>query len=251
MVRPSEQAVEPPGECRSTFDFWRLLAHQLGLQEDFPWPDLDALYAHRLEATGMDFDQFHAQFEVFPAPIEFRKYEQTGFATPTGKVELESTILEDLGFDPLPYYREDPPVDPQYPLLMFTGVREDPFFQTGHRHIDPLRQVCPEPRLFVHPDTAEDWNIEEGEWVRVSNHLSEIEIMTAIREDMPPGLLRIPHGWWKPETERGGDSLSSAWRLADAQLCRDDEDYLDREQGIPHMKGVPCRIDKLDAQPAS
>ena len=41
----------------------------------------------------------HEKFEVFPAPIEFKKYEKVGFATPTGKVELESTILADLGFE--------------------------------------------------------------------------------------------------------------------------------------------------------
>lgn len=27
-----------------------------------------------------------------------------GFATPTGKAELSSMILEKLGYDPLPYY---------------------------------------------------------------------------------------------------------------------------------------------------
>ena len=74
-------------------------------------------------------------------------------------------------------------------------------------------------------------------------------MQTAIREDMPPDLIRIPHGWWKPETERGVGTLSSAWEFADAQLCPDDEDYPDREQGIPHLKGIPCRIDKLASQP--
>ena len=33
-------------------------------------------------------------------------YEKTGFATPTGKVELSSTILKKLGYDPLPKYEE-------------------------------------------------------------------------------------------------------------------------------------------------
>jgi hypothetical protein len=74
-------------------------------------------------------------------------------------------------------------------------------------------------------------------------------MQTAVRPDMPPDLIRIPHGWWKPETERGLGKLSGAWDMADAQLCPDDEDFLDHEQGIPHLKGIPCRINKLDAQP--
>ena len=249
MVRPSEKAVEPPGECHSTFEFWRQLGVELGVGEQIPWQNIDEMHSFRLAALNIDFDAFHEKFEVFPAPIELKKYEKVGFATPTGKVELKSTILADLGFDALPYFRDDPETDPQYPLMMFMGVREDEFFQTGHRHIDPLRKRRPEPQLFVNPDTAVDWNISEGEWVEVANTLGSVRMQTAVRPDMPPDLIRIPHGWWKPETERGLGKLSGAWDMADAQICPDDEDFLDHEQGIPHLKGIPCRINKLDAQP--
>jgi hypothetical protein len=44
---------------------------------------------------------------------------------------------------------------------------------------------------------------------------------------------------------QGNGELSGAHKYADAQLCPDDEDYLDREQGIPHLKGIPCRISVL------
>jgi len=40
-------------------------------------------------------------------------------------------------------------------------------------------------------------------------------------------------------------------KYADAQLCRDDEEYLDREQGIPHLKGVPCQIYKVTPKSGS
>jgi hypothetical protein len=43
-------------------------------------------------------------------------------------------------------------------------------------------------------------------------------------------------------------ALSGALRFADAMLCPDDEEYLDREQGIPHLKGLPCRVAKLGAR---
>jgi hypothetical protein len=40
-------------------------------------------------------------------------------------------------------------------------------------------------------------------------------------------------------------TLSDAPTLSDAQLCPDDPDYLDAKQGIPHMKGIPCRIEPI------
>jgi len=248
-VRPSEQSMEPPGECRSTFEFWKLLAGELDRGELVPWNTIEEFYDWRLEATGMSFAELCADTDVYFAPQNFRKYEQTGFATPSGKIELRSSLLEELGFDPLPYFREEPEADANYPLRMFTGVREDGFFQTGHRHIPEMRERHPDPLVFVSPGTAGALSLEEGEWVEVANETGRITIKVTIRDNMPDGLIRIPHGWWKPEMRQGAGHLSGALKYADAQLCRDDPDFLDREQGIPHLKGVPCRIDKLPQHP--
>jgi anaerobic selenocysteine-containing dehydrogenase len=249
MYRPSQKAMEAPGECKSTFSFWKRIADALDMGDVVPWETLEDFYDYRLVGTGMGFEEFSETHEVFFGPLEFKKYEKTGFATPSGKVELKSSILEGLGFDPLPYFREDPPQDPSFPLMMFTGVREDEYFQTGHRHIPELRARKPEPTLFVSPGTAKEQRISEGEWVEVSNPTGTIRIQVGVRGEMPDGLVRIPHGWWKPEMKQGIGHLSGAVEYADAQLCPDDEDYLDREQGIPHLKGIPCRISKIANQP--
>ncbi len=244
-VRTSEKSMDPPGECRSTFEFWKLLAGALDQPEVVPWKTVEEFYDSRLQKLGVSWKEFVANTDVHFKTPRFRKYLKTGFATPTGKVELRSAALEEMGFDPLPYFREDPPVDPEYPLKLFTGVREDGFFQTGHRHIEEMRSRHPEPELFISPDTAKAYKLEEGEWAEIENELATISAKVAIKDAMPDGLVRIPHGWWKPEMEQGAGKLSGALKYSDAQLCRDDEDFLDREQGIPHLKGVPCQIVKV------
>ena len=242
IMRFSQKSMEPPGECRSTFDFWKGIAGALDRPELVPWDTLEDFYDYRLQKLGVTWEELSESTDVRFDPPEYRKYRRTGFATPTGKVELWSESLKKLGFDPLPYFREDPPVDPDYPLKLFTGVREDGFFQTGHRHIEEMRKRHPEPVAFISPGTAEKYDLREGEWVEIENELAAISMQVEIKEAMPDGLVRIPHGWWKPETRQGAGHLSGALRYADAQVCRDDDDYLDREQGIPHLKGVACRV---------
>ena len=197
----------------------------------------------------MSFQQFADSTEMYFAKPEFRKYLRTGFATPSGKVELKSSVLGDLGFDPLPYFREDPPLHPDYPLQLFTGVREDGYFQTAQRQVPEMRKRSPQPVMFVSPGTAQTYDLLEDEWVAVENQVGRISVKVGVRDAMPDGLVRIPHGWWKPDGKQGAGHLSGALEFSDAQLCRDDEDYLDREQGIPHLKGVPCRVVKLAVQP--
>ena len=237
IARTSQQAVSPPGEARNVYDFWRGLAARFGLGEHFPWPDADALLDHRVAALGMNFDSFAARHALHVEGLAFRKYEQTGFATPSGKVELASSVLEGLGFDPLPYWREDPPAPPDMPLKLFTGLREDAYFQTGHRHIAALRARAPEPLLFLHPDDAAAAGVEDGAVAIAETPQGRVRMKAALRDDMPRGLVRAPHGWWLPEV-----GAASAWEMADAQLCPDDDDFLDREQGVPHFKGIPCRV---------
>ena len=240
----SQQSMEPPGECRSSWQFWKEVANSLDRPEIVPWDTIEDCFDYMLEPLGKTWKELSESTSIHLPPPRYRKYLKTGFATPSGKVELKSDALGDLGFDPLPYFREDPPVDPEYPLQFFTGVRDDTYFQTCQRHIDELRAMIPEPEGFIGPGTAEQYGLKDSDWMEVENQLSSVLVKVAVKEKMPDGLVRLPHGWWKPEMEQGVDCLSGALRYADAQVCRDDNDYLDQEQGIPHLKGVACRIRK-------
>jgi len=239
----SQKIVEPPEGASSTFEFWRDLANAFGFGEHFPWDSLEALLDHRLSRSGRTFADFEQSGYMELQTPEFRKYRETGFATPSGKVELSSSILGDLGFDPLPYYREGPALSEAYPYAVFSGVREDPFFQTGQRNIAELRQRCPVPSIFIHPTDAEKEGLTDGDWVKIQTAYGEVTAKLAVQGSMKQGHLRVPHGWWYPEL-RGKVALAGAFLSSDAVLCSDDDEFLDHEQGIPHFKGYPGRIVK-------
>ena len=237
----SQKMVEPPQESSSTFRFWRDLALRFGFEEHFPWDTLEDMLDHRLSRSNRSFADFQATgFMEMPTPA-FRKYRQTGFATPSGKVELYSSVLDELGFDPLPYYREGPATSDDYPYLVFTGVREDPFFQTGQRNIKELRERCPIPKVFIHPQDAEREGLIDEEWICLQTAHGEVKAQLAVQDSMKPGHLRVPHGWWYPEM-RGKEALAVAFLSSDAVLCSDEDEFLDYEQGIPHFKGFPGRV---------
>lgn len=243
--KPSQKAMEPPGKCRGAFEFWRDIAHAMGLGNHFPWERNEDILDERVAGVASSFEEFAATYDAYLTPLQYKKYEKVGFATRSGKVELYSEMLKEFGFDPLPYWREEPEADPAFPLSLFMGVREDEYFQTGHRHIPELRERRPEPEMYIHPKTAAEQGLSEGDWVLVETKEGGVKLRTSFKGNMPEGLLRVPHGWWKPEMARGGTCLSGAWDYADAQICPDDDDYLDREQGIPHFKGVPCRVTRI------
>ncbi|MBL4739685.1 MAG: molybdopterin-dependent oxidoreductase [Sneathiella sp.] len=247
IVRPSQKVVNPAGECRGIYQVWSGLAKRMGFGEQFPWKNEEALMDHRLSKLGMNFEDFAETHAMHIPKMTLKKYEKTGFATPSGKVELKSSVLEKFGFDPLPYWREDPDLGPDFPLKMFVGVREDEYFQTGHRHIEKFRKRNTEPYFFVSVKDADEAGLTQGNWAEVFTVLGSVKAKVDIQEQMPEGVIRVPHGWWDPEREEGDGSLSGAWEFADSQICPDDDDHIDREQGIPQLKGTACRIQPLSA----
>jgi anaerobic selenocysteine-containing dehydrogenase len=250
----SEQAMEPPGECRNIVTFWHELAKRMGLADKFPWRDQEELLDYRLAPGGKTWKEVVAagrppNLHRLQAPDQGeRKYLKAGFATPSGKVELSSSVLRDLGFDPLPYYREAAIPNAEFPLSSFVGLPDDEFFRTQQRNIPELRKRAQDPTFFVSPDQAEELGLKDGLWARIRTSTGSMLGRVFSRSSMPKGLVRVPHGWWKPETARGLEQMGGMWDFCDSLITADDDpDLIDIEQGIPHLKGTPCSLTKLSA----
>ena len=159
MAGISDRAMAAPGECRSIVYFWCQLAQRLGLGEHFPWQTEEELLDFRLAPGATTWAEVVASGSLPKAANAERKYEQTGFATPSGKVELHSSVLEGFGFDPLPYYRETVQPDERFPLMMFIGLPDDEYYRTGHRHIPEMRKRAQDPGVLRERDgPGGDWS---------------------------------------------------------------------------------------------
>ncbi len=106
----SRKKLAQVGESRDDRDVMFELAHRLGLNDAFPWPDRYAYLDWLLEETGMTFAQFR-QKDILFGDMRYEKHKEGGFHTPTGKFEFYSTIAEHVGRPPLPSFVE-PPLSP-------------------------------------------------------------------------------------------------------------------------------------------
>ena len=214
--------------------------------------DLEELYDYRLQPMGVTFKEFVDEHLVHGPELEFKKYLKTGFGTPSGKVELSSSIMERLGYDPLPGYDEPPESTrddadvSDYPLTCIIGQRDHPFYLTAGRQIESLRRLEPEPSLRIHPDTALRSGIQEGDWVYVETAAGGIKLRVEFAEGAHPDVVCAPHGWWFPELAQGEPGLSGLWESNSALLASDSDDRCDPAQGLPQLRGIACRVSRID-----
>ena len=249
LFSPRQKVFEPVGQCRSWYDVVKGLADRLGLAERFPWATSRDLFDWQLIGMGMTFAEACA---AAPAVVSRSVPALGSFVTPSGKVELASSVLCDLGFDACPVYRE--PVDPgaakaaadgeTLPYVVFAGFRETKSYNTNLHQIASLRSLEPEPCVFVNPADAGSEGIAEGDWVRVETAYGAVRLSVHVDDAQPAGTLRVPHGWWKPERPQGiAAGLSDAMLHNDGMLFPDDDWNLDPAQGLPNLRGgIHARI---------
>jgi anaerobic selenocysteine-containing dehydrogenase len=244
-VAQVQQKVTRVGECRSDYEIFRDLARRLGLGEYF-WDTDEQCLDFMLESAGISFDELKKIGAVLGAK-QYRSYLSQGFPTPSGKVELYSSKLKEWGFDPLPTYYE-PPETPlsspellaEYPLV-FTSRKDGCYRHSGGRQIASLRETHPEPTTCIHPQTAEQLGIADGDWVYVETGRGKIKQKAALSDDIDPRVVVVDYAWWFPE----GDAADLyGWAQSNINILTDDEPPFNREIGASNLRGIMCKVYK-------
>jgi anaerobic selenocysteine-containing dehydrogenase len=227
---PLPKSVDGQYEHYVDYDLWRGLAVRLGLEKMWPWKTLEEVFDYRLSPLGYTLKEFIKEKGGWDSPPpENKKYERSGFGTPTGKIELYSTILDKLGYDPLPKY-EEPPEGPiaspevakEYPLILITGGRFNPYYHSEHRQIDSHRQKRPLPIMQMNPKTAAELGINEGDWVWIETPRGRVRQKCEITEGIDPRVVHAEHGWWFPELPGEEPWLHGVWE-SNINVCTDDD----------------------------
>ena len=255
------QPTHPPlGEARSDFDIAlgivrRLEAH--GITDGrryYPWESKREFNEFLLGDGPISMEQLlkngYATFSY-----ELVDFDRVGFKTYTGKIELFSEKLAELGLDPLPDYIP-PHVDQtlevtqqEYPLTLLTGAREKTYHHSRFRDQVWARKVSNDPWLQMNPETAEKYGLLENDWVMVEtiDHDGQCRLRVRVTEDVLPDVLRTGMGWWYPEAagpEFGSLDININAAIAYDGLC-------DPVTGSVDTRGIRCRLTKTNIATAA
>jgi anaerobic selenocysteine-containing dehydrogenase len=252
--RAMPKTVEGQYDRRDDYDIWRELGLRLGQRDDWPWETLEDLYDFRLGPIGLTFWEFMNKGGYLSVPKELQRYKKEGFATSTGRIELYSKTLEDLGYDPLPQFCEPaespysrPDLAKEYPLILTTGGRHQPFYHSEHRQVESMRKMHPLPMMQIHSDTAKVLGIKDGDWVWIESPRGRVKQKCQVFEGIDPRVVHAQHGWWFPEEDGAEPSLHGIWKSNINVLTNDDPEVCNQISGGWPLRGLLCKVYKADA----
>jgi anaerobic selenocysteine-containing dehydrogenase len=264
MLRP--QIVPPLHESWPDWRIIFELARKLGYKEYFPWQDIEEAIDYELEPIGITSRDLrdHPEGIQIPAPSflyqkfgnkglwgklmismlnrtlfrkypnMYQKYKKMRFMTPSKKVEILSRQLQEMGCDALPVYREptesplgDPELAKTYPLVLTTGAKIDWYVHSQMHNIPSLSKHMPHNVAEIHPDTAANYGLGDGDTVLLTSPRASIECQAMVTTDIRPGVVLLYAGFEE----------------ANANLLTDNNS-LDPITGSSPMRGALCRISK-------
>jgi anaerobic dimethyl sulfoxide reductase subunit A len=218
--------VEPPGECKSDYRICAELAERLGIgaaftegRDELAWTKFCLDEFRRLRFPELPtFEEFMAEnLGAWTRPAtspsiafaDFRRDPQNfPLATPSGKIEIFSKQLYDLGnpaeIPAVPKYIQEwespfgEAGEDTYPLQAI-GHHTLHRVHSTHDNNDWLEQAFPQ-RVFINPLDAAARGIADGDQVKIFNQRGALLLPCRLTARILPGVVDIPQGaWWQPD----------------------------------------------------
>lgn len=229
----------------------RLNKRGIGDSRFIPWRTQSEFNDYLLQGSTVD----RATLErdgFFEFPFYQGNFDEKKFLSPTGKVELFSENMASVGHDPLPAYV--PPTyvldharhAADYPLVLQTGLREKSYHHSRFREQAWAQKVSPDPIVYVHPATAEQYRLTDDAWIAVATPGVSwtCRLKVKITDDTMIGVLTTGVGWWRPDAPAPHHGA----RDVNINAALTYSGRWDRASGSADTRGVPCRIELASSE---
>jgi len=234
--------IEPIGESRPDVDVILDLASRITPEDALLKKGYEGCMDWILKPTGLCVSELKRH--PGGCPIQhvrmppYQKYQDAGFSTPSGKMEFTSAVLKEMGFDPLPQYREPnfsrpatPDMSETFPLILTTGARLPMLVHSRTYRLPWIRYLHPDPMVDIHPMDARERKISSGDWVELSTRRGRIRVKAHLTETVPSGTINMYHGY------PGADVNEVI-----------EPDYVDPISGYPGFKSLLCEVRRISGK---
>ena len=201
----SEQAIEKQGESLDNGELFRRLARHMGYDDPCFSQSDEEMIRELIDPA------FNPLFEG----ITYERLKEEGFAraavdsprrpginsgkwlTPSGKIEIYSERMKQLGLDPLPAHlpeteglgAEQP--DPRYPLQVVSAATHY-FIGASFQHVPRLEEMMSRASFELSPADARARGIVSGDLCRLYNGRGETFGHALVVEGLLPGVVGAP-----------------------------------------------------------
>ena len=237
-------AFEPRFNSKPAWWIARELGIRLGLKKYFPWKTIEEYLDTRLQAFGSSLAEMQEKGVLrLPQehPLYFGDDMKIEFDTPTGKIELTSTILESHGFDAVPKYTHHEMPPEGYYRLIYGRTPTHTFTRTTNNPI--LAETMHENEVWINPRIAKLNGIRDGQYVVLVNQdgVRSNKVKAKVTERIRHDSVYMVHGFGRTDKRLTRSYMRGA----------SDGGLITRVKIDPIMGGTGMRVNFVAIEPAT
>jgi anaerobic selenocysteine-containing dehydrogenase len=207
-VSLNRPAIEPLGESLPNSEIFRRLAARMGMTDPCLRDDDLTVIQQAIGGDGANLRGVTLEALLdrgwmrLNLPTPYLPFAEGKFPTPSGKCELFSQRMADMGLDPLPAFTppyEFPDLVPdlaaRYPLTLISSPAHQ-FLNSTFVNVQSLRRAAREPECLLHPADAERRGIPAGARVVVHNDRGAFTAVARVEATIREGVVWAPSIWW-------------------------------------------------------
>lgn len=232
------KAVDPPGLAKDDYEIFTELAQRLGFRDRFTegrtaeeWVrylyDQSRARLRNVGASIPDFDQFWSDGETTiqdaastreePTVLELLRRDPGAhpLPTPSGRIELFSTVIAGFGYRDCPGYPcwlepvewSGSELAARFPLSLISNQpRTRLHSQFDHGSISKQSKIAGREPALINPLDADRRKISDGDIIRIFNDRGACLAGAKISAEVMPGVVVLATGaWYDPESPGGLD----------------------------------------------
>lgn len=191
-----EPVIEAYGESKSNVEVFRLLAEAMGF-EDQAFKDTEEEMI--VQALQNPYNPYYKNMSI--DLIREKKFVKANvqplfpgkLKTPSGKIELYSSAMEEDGYPPLPTYI--PLVkESELPFLFVPGPNHT-FLNSTFSNNEKHTSLEKAPKLHMNVKDAASLHLTDGDLAKIWNERGECELIVSAGENVLPGVV-VSQGLW-------------------------------------------------------
>jgi thiosulfate reductase / polysulfide reductase chain A len=253
-IEANPAPLEVSAEHRSDYDLFRDLGRRLGQADRWPATAED-FWDSLLREASFSFAEVARHRgplvgEAARSSPPRRDGHTREYGTPSGRIELASSLLASWGLDPLPGYHTMPIFDAardRYSLVLTTGGREIQGFHQMAQQTEAFRRRHPHPVVSINPDTAHQLGIKDGDWVTLETPIGSVRQRARLTPTLAPTVVHADR-WWYPERAEDSFDPFGFW-ATNINVCTDDAHAsCDPVMGSWLLRALPCRLAVQDEE---
>lgn len=192
-----QPVVEPLYDTKSGLEIYRELGARLGLEDYFPYKDPVEVLAAQVAPFSVSLEEVKEKGhfdlpEVKHAP-DASQPASPAWQTLSGKVEIASSYLAQVGEKAVPYWQE--PAEPPAGQFYLLSGKVAQHTQMGTQNNRWLSELFPENAAWINNQVAAEKGIRDGDEVVIESSVGKVRIMAFVTEGIRPDCIFMVPGY--------------------------------------------------------